>query len=156
MEKAVVADQLESLKLLLAAGVSVEDRNGGVFSPLTSAIRDRQKEMVRYLIDEAGADVNAPGEHLPIVKSLRRYQGEDYDILEMLLAKGADPNKIYRGHSGFIQAIENGDAKVLQLLVDRCGIDLSVQDDSGQTIAELAESRGWDEGLEIILAGGQK
>ncbi|KAJ1325436.1 serine/threonine-protein phosphatase 6 regulatory ankyrin repeat subunit B [Microdochium nivale] len=156
MEKAVVADQLESLKLLLAAGVSVEDRNGGVFSPLTSAIRDRQKEMVRYLIDEAGADVNAPGEHLPIVKALRRYQGEDYEILEMLFAKGADPNKIYRGHSGFIQAIENGDAKVLQLLVDRCGIDLAVQDDSGQTIAEIAESRGWDEGLEIILAGGQK
>ncbi|KAH7029565.1 ankyrin repeat-containing domain protein [Microdochium trichocladiopsis] len=156
MERAVVANQLESLKLLLNAGVSVEDRNGGVFSPLTSAIRDRQKNFVKYLIDEAGADVNAPGEHLPIVKALRRYEGEDYEIIEMLLAKGADPNKIYRGHSGFIQAIENGDSKVLQLLVDRCGVDLSAQDDQGQTIAEIAESRGWDEGLEIILAGSQK
>jgi len=156
MEKAVVANQLPSLKLLLAAGVSVEDRNGGVFSPLTSAIRDRQKDFVKYLIDVAGADVNAPGEHLPIVKALRRYEGNDYEIIEWLLAKGADPNKIYRGHSGFIQAIENGDAEVLQLLVDRCGVDLSIQDDQGQTIAEVAESRGWDEGLEIILAGGQK
>lgn len=50
MEMAVVANQLESIKLLLKAGVSVEDRNGGVFSPLTTAIREEHKEIVRYLL----------------------------------------------------------------------------------------------------------
>lgn len=33
LEQAVVAGQLESVKLLLAKGVSVEEKNGGVFSP---------------------------------------------------------------------------------------------------------------------------
>ena len=66
LEQAVVADQIESVKLLLAAGVSVEDKNGGVFSPLTTSIRENRKEIFRYLIDEAGADPNSPGEHLPV------------------------------------------------------------------------------------------
>ena len=50
MEMAVVANQLESIKLLLKAGVSVEDRNGGVFSPLTTAIREERKEIVHFLL----------------------------------------------------------------------------------------------------------
>ncbi|KAH7110016.1 ankyrin repeat-containing domain protein [Dactylonectria estremocensis] len=71
MEMAVVANQLESVKLLLAAGVSVEGKNGGVFSPLTSAIREDRKDillgvalnaaLVTFLINEGGADINAPG-----------------------------------------------------------------------------------------------
>ncbi|KAK8118528.1 uncharacterized protein PG998_003154 [Apiospora kogelbergensis] len=153
MEMAVVANQLESIKLLLQAGVSVEDRNGGVFSPLTTAIRERSKDIVSFLIDEADADVNAPGEHLPIVKALRRYEDGDTEIIEKLLASGADPNKIYRGHSAFIQAVENGDSHVLQLLVDKCGVDLNAKDDNGMTILEIAQSRGWDEGTEILTKG---
>lgn len=54
LEQAVVAGQLESVKLLLAKGVSVEEKNGGVFSPLTTSIREDKKEIFRYLIDEAG------------------------------------------------------------------------------------------------------
>lgn len=59
MEMAVVANQLDSIKLLLRAGVSVEDRNGGVFSPLTTAIREHHTDIVKFLIFEAHADVNA-------------------------------------------------------------------------------------------------
>ncbi|KAI1324593.1 ankyrin repeat-containing domain protein [Xylariaceae sp. FL0255] len=153
MEMAVSADKLESVKLLLAAGVSVEDRNGGVFSPLTTAIRERHKEIVRYLLDEAGADPNAPGEHLPIVKALRRYEAPDTEIIEMLLAKGADPNKVYRGHNGIIQAIEMGDAQILRMLIEKWGVDLDAIDDSGRTPIEIAEIRGWDEGQNILIGG---
>ncbi|KAI1442561.1 ankyrin repeat-containing domain protein [Annulohypoxylon stygium] len=152
MEMAVVANQLESIKLLLKAGVSVEDRNGGVFSPLTTAIREDRKEIVHYLLEEAGADVNAPGEHLPIVKALRRLHGADTEIVELLLNYGADPNKIYRGHNAYIQAIENGDAAVLKLMLDKAGVDLTAKDDSGMTIIEIAEHRGWEEGKQLLLA----
>ncbi|KAI1385138.1 ankyrin repeat-containing domain protein [Hypoxylon trugodes] len=153
MEMAVVADQLESVKLLLKAGVSVEDRNGGVFSPLTTAIREDHKDIVHFLLEEAGADVNAPGEHLPIVKALRRVHGADTEIIELLLKHGADPNKIYRGHNAFIQAIENGDPEILRLLIDKAGVDLNVRDDSGMTITEIAAHRGWEEGRQILLSG---
>ncbi|KAJ5217014.1 hypothetical protein N7468_010022 [Penicillium chermesinum] len=91
MEKAVQADQLDSVKQLIAAGVNVEWKSGGVFSPLTTALRERHKPIVRYLLNEAGADPNAPGEHLPLVKAIRRCEPDDYTMIELLLEKGADP-----------------------------------------------------------------
>ncbi|OAQ61288.1 ankyrin repeat domain-containing protein [Purpureocillium lilacinum] len=155
MERAVMANQLESVKLLLAAGVSVEDRNGGVFSPLTTAIREGRRDIVAFLITEGGADVNAPGEHLPIVKALRRRQegaaGID-EILDMLVDKGADPNKMYRGWNGIMQALENGDAAVLQKLCKCCGVDLSVKDELGRTVTEIAVSRRWEEAANILAS----
>ncbi|KAH8687960.1 ankyrin repeat-containing domain protein [Tricladium varicosporioides] len=154
MEMAVHAGQMESVKLLIAAGVSVEDKNGGVFSPLTTAIREDRREIVQYLLDEAGADINAPGEHLPVVKALRRYHGEgDTEILEMLLERGADPNQMYRGWNGVMQAVENGDEDVLKLLSRKAGVDLEVKDEMGRTVVEMAASRGWDEAVQILTAG---
>lgn len=150
MEMAVVANELDSIKLLLKAGVSVEDRNGGVFSPLTTAIREDRKDIVRFLLDEAGADPNAPGEHLPIIKALRRMHDNDTEILEMLLAKGADPNKVYRGHNAVIQALENGDCEVLRMLVDHSGVDLEARDEAGRSILEIAASRGSAEATQIL------
>ncbi|KAK0390538.1 hypothetical protein NLU13_0042 [Sarocladium strictum] len=156
MEMAVSANQLESVKLLLDAGVSVEDRNGGVFSPLTTAIREDHRDIVRFLVNEAGADVNAPGEHLPIIKALRRLHGEDTAIIELLLNKGADPNQMYRGWNAVIQAIQNGDLAVLKLVTAK-RVDLNVTDDLGRTVVEMASSRGWDEGVAVLMeAGGRQ
>ncbi|KAK5077647.1 hypothetical protein LTR70_009559 [Exophiala xenobiotica] len=156
VEMAVVANELESIKLLLAAGFSVEDKTGGVFSPLTSALREERTEIVRYLLDEAGADINAPGEHLPIVKALRRCRGSnDTERIEMLLVRGADINLVYRGWNAVMQAIERGDPKILKLMMDKGGkIDLEAKDDSGMTVAEFVRERGWEEGA-VMLMGEQ-
>ena len=152
MEMAVVADQLESIKLLLHAGVSVEDKNGGVFSPLTTAIREHKKDIVRYLLDEAGADPNAPGEHLPIIKAIRRYENNDTEVIEMLLDRGADINKMYRGWNAVLQAVENGDAKILRLLLEKGGgANLEVTDESGKPIIDIVTERGWDEAVTLLL-----
>jgi len=156
IEMAVVANELESVKLLLQAGVSVEDRNGGVFSPLTTAIREDRLEIVRYLLDEAGADVNSPGEHLPIIKAIRRCRGEETEIIEMLLAKGADINLMYRGWNAVLQAVENGNSKILRLLVERGGgVNMQAANDSGETVMDVVASRGWDEALDILSSGEQ-
>lgn len=154
IEMAVSANQLESVKLLIAAGVSVEDKNGGVFSPLTTSIREDRRQIVAYLLNDGGADVNAPGEHLPIVKALRRYHGEgDTEIMEMLLDHGADPNKMYRGWNGMFQAVENGDAEILRFLGRKAGVDLEAKDEMGRTAVEMAASRGWDEAVQILMEG---
>lgn len=54
LELAVQADQLESIKLLLNKGCDVEEKNGGVFSPLTTSIREDRKAIFQFLLDEAG------------------------------------------------------------------------------------------------------
>lgn len=74
MEMAVVANQIESIKLLLRAGVSVEDRNGGVFSPLTTAIRENRKDIVRFLL------VCFPPPHPHLFPSLYLQKGT-YDMI---------------------------------------------------------------------------
>lgn len=154
VEMAVCANQLESIRLLLSAGFSVEDKNGGVFSPLTSAIREGHKHIVRYLIDEAGADVNAPGEHLPIIKAIRRMRNNDTEILELLLARGADINLMYRGWNAVLQAVENGDAHVLRVLVEKGnGVDLQQTDENGRTVMDIVNGHGWDEAVAIINGG---
>ncbi|KPM43981.1 hypothetical protein AK830_g2649 [Neonectria ditissima] len=155
MEMAVVAGQLESVKLLIAAGVSVEDKNGGVFSPLTSAIREDRRDILDFLVKEGGADINAPGEHLPVVKALRRYH-DDTEVLEFLLDNGGDPNKLYRGWNAIMQAVENGDEAVLRLISEKSGVDLEVRDEMGRTVTEIAASRGWDEAVDILYEGRLK
>jgi ankyrin repeat protein len=151
VEMAVVANQLESIKILLGAGVSVEDKNCGVFSPLTTAIREERKDIVRYLLDVANADPNAPGEHLPIVKALRRYSG-DTEIIQMLLTRGADINKMHRGWNAILQAVENGDAQILKLLIEMGGtVDLQAVDETGKPVIDIVTERGWEEGLALLF-----
>ncbi|KAJ4424447.1 hypothetical protein N0V82_000969 [Gnomoniopsis sp. IMI 355080] len=157
VEMAVCANQLESIKLLLSAGFSVEDKNGGVFSPLTSAIRERNKEIVHYLIDVAGADVNAPGEHLPIIKALRKQQGQDTEVLELLLERGANINLMYRGWNAVLQAVENGDAHVLRILVEKGnGVDLDQRDENDQTVMDIVNGHGWEEAVQILNNSGRR
>lgn len=152
IEMAVVANQLESIKMLLAAGISVEDKNCGVFSPLTTAIRERHKHIVRYLLDEANADPNAPGEHLPLVKALRRLLPGDTEVLIMLLTRGADINKMHRGWNAILQAVENGDADILRLIIEKGGsVDLQAIDETGRPVVEIVSERGWEEGLALLF-----
>ncbi|KAJ6060904.1 hypothetical protein N7444_002758 [Penicillium canescens] len=145
MEKAVQANQLENVKLLLAAGANVEWKNGGVFSPLTTALRERYWVIVRYLLDEAGADPNAPGEHLPLVKAIRRCD-------DATPGKGADPNKCYRDWNAIMQAIEDRDLRLLQLLIEKGGrANLAQKDEMDKTVLDMANSSGWLEGTEVLL-----
>ncbi|KAF2714525.1 ankyrin [Pleomassaria siparia CBS 279.74] len=129
IEMAVVANELESIH-----------KNCGVFSPLTTAIH------------EADADPNAAGEHLPLVKALRKYDGHDTEILRMLLTRGADINKMHRGWNAVLQAVENGDVEILRLLIEKGGlVDLQAMDDSGRPVIDIVTERGWEEGLALMF-----
>ncbi|KGO47896.1 hypothetical protein PEX1_064950 [Penicillium expansum] len=157
MEKAVQANQLENVKLLVAAGASVEWKNGGVFSPLTTALRECHWGIVRYLLNEAGADPNAPGEHLPLVKAIRRCDDGDFTMIEFLLERGADPNKCYRDWNAIMQAIEDRNLRLLHLLIEKGGqIDLTQKDETGTTVLDMANSSGWLEGTELILKNARQ
>jgi len=153
LERAVMADQLESVKMLLSKGVDVEDRNGGVFSALTTSIREDRKAIFTYLLDEAGADPNSPGEHLPIIKAIRRHRADDLYYIRHLLERGADMNLMYRGWNAVLQALENGETEVFKLLAESGNPDLEAQDENGRTVLDMMQERGMREELQILLEG---
>ena len=157
LERAVAAGELASVKMLLAAGVSVEDKTGGVFSPLTTSIREGHRSLTKFLLDEAGANPNAPGEHLPLVKALRRgHHDEDGGAQNVawLLEHGGDINVTYRGWNAVMQVVEDGNLELLTLLVEKSGMaaDLDAADDDGRTLRQMAAERAWPEGEEYLLA----
>lgn len=152
VEMAVAANQLKSVKLLIGKGVSVEDKNGGVFSPLTTSIRENRKEIFRYLVDEADADVNAPGEHLPIIKAIRRHRENDMSYIEHLLVFGADINLMYRGWNAVLQALDNGDMQILKLLATKGHPDISACDEHGRSVQDIMQERGLEEEMQVLLS----
>ena len=153
LERAVMADQIESVKMLLAKGVDVEDKNAGVFSPLTTSIREDRKNIFRFLLDEAGADPNAPGEHLPIIKAIRRHRADDLSYIQHLIERGADMNLMYRGWNAVLQALENGETEVFKLLAESGNPDLTARDEEDRSVIDIMQERGMKEELEILLGG---
>ncbi|KAI6822463.1 ankyrin [Hortaea werneckii] len=153
LERSVQANQLESIKLLLAAGVDCEDKNGGVFSPLTTSIREDRKEIFQYLLDTVGCDPNSPGEHLPIIKAIRRHRENDLSYIRALLAKGADINLMYRGWNAVLQALDQGDTQTLRLLAEMGTPDLHARDEDGMSVLEIMQDRGMKEEERILSKG---
>lgn len=138
--------------MLLEAGESVEDKTGGVFAPPTTALREDRNNLVRFLLYEAGADPDAPGKHLPIIKATRRCKKNNTECIEMLLDRGADINNMYRGWNAILQAVESGNMKILMLLLQEGNcVDLMVKDKIGRCVGEIVKERGWSEATPLLF-----
>ena len=86
-----------------------------------------------------------------MVKALRKYNG-DSEIIQLLLTRGADINKMHRGWNPVLQAVENGDAEVLKLLIDMGGpVDLQTLNEEGRPVIDIVTERGWEEGLALLF-----
>lgn len=58
---------------------------------------------------------------------------------------------MYRGWNAVLQAVENGDANVLRILVEKGnGVNLEQTDENGQTIMDIINGHGWDEAVQIL------
>ncbi|KAE9147154.1 hypothetical protein PF001_g11094 [Phytophthora fragariae] len=139
----------------------------------------------RFLVDEAGADVNFREDvEMPEETALERtiIQGCE-PIAKFLLERGADNQSRvdalwyaadFADHSMLKLLLENGsDVNDLDgntaltnaarkrdfLTVERlmaAGVDINRRDASGKTAAEVALSEGWDDGVEILTAENQQ
>ena len=58
-----------------------------------------------------------------------------------------------RGWNAVLQAVDNGDIKILKLLAERGSPDLHARDENGQTVLEIMEERGLREEERILLGG---
>lgn len=88
LEMAVYHNNIESVQLLLEAGVDPNEKKDKFFSPLTTAIRDNRPDILALLL-KSGADPDFTGQDIPLVMAVRRPE-----ILKMLLDGGADVKKV--------------------------------------------------------------
>ncbi|HEY3245348.1 MAG TPA: ankyrin repeat domain-containing protein [Phycisphaerae bacterium] len=173
---AVRANDLESVKVLLAAGADVNQVTGYGWSPLLVATQNRYYKLGAFLIDH-GADPNLAnkGGWIPLYLATdnRNIESGDYpvrkgdmdhlDFIKLLLDKGANVNARMKdstetrtvftnqwldenGATAFLRASQSGDLELMKLLLSR-GADPKIATTLGVTALHVAAGIGWVEGI---------
>src|SRR5579863_9902913 len=173
---AVRADDLDCVKVLLAAGADVNQVTGYGWSPLLVATQNRYYKLGAYLIDH-GADVNLANKGLwtPLYLATdnRNIEGGDYPVrkgdmdhlefIKLLLDKGADVNARMKdstesrtvftnqwldenGATAFLRASQSGDIALMKLLLAH-GADPKIDTVLHVTALQVAAGIGWVEGI---------
>jgi ankyrin repeat protein len=173
---AVREGDLESVKVLLNAGVSVNQATMDGWTPLLMATYNRYYKLGEYLIGQ-GADTKlanrAGWTPLYLATDNRNIEGGDYptrkpdmnhlDFIKLLLNNGADPNarsaqntedrKVFTGQwlnengaTPFLRAAQSGDMELMKLLLAH-GADPKIATEQNITALATASGIGWVEGL---------
>ncbi len=167
---------LESARLLLAAGADVNQTTEFGWTPLLTAIQNRYYRFAALLLDnDADPSIANHGGWSPlyIATDNRNIEGGDYptrrpdldhlDLIRELLARGADVNGRMKsstetrtifthqwlheeGATPFLRAAQSGDMTLLQLLLEH-GADPLLATEDGTTPLMAASGIGWVEGV---------
>jgi ankyrin repeat protein len=173
---AVRANDLDSVKVLLAAGADINQVTGYGWSPLLVATQNRYYKLGSYLL-EHGADVNLANKGLwtPLYLATdnRNIESGDYpvrkpdmdhlDYIKLLLDKGASVNARIKdstetrtvftnqwldenGATAFLRASQSGDVPLMKLLLAH-GADPKIDTVLHVTALQVAAGIGWVEGI---------
>jgi ankyrin repeat protein len=170
------SNDLESAKILLAAGADVNEVTGYGWSPLLIATQNRYYKFGAYLLDR-GADPNLANKGgwnaLYLATDNRNIENGDYpvrkgdmdhlDFIKLLLDKGANVNARMRdstetrtvftnqwldenGATAFLRASQSGDLVLMKLLLAR-GADPKINTVLNVSPLHVAAGVGWVEGI---------
>ncbi len=170
------ANDLESVKVLLAAGVDINQVSGYGWTPLLVATQNRYYKLGTYLL-EHGANPNLTNKGgwtpLYLATDNRNIENGDYPVhradldhlefITRLLDKGANVNARAKdsteirtvftnqwldenGATAFLRASQSGDVELMKLLLAR-GADPKIATALGVTPLHVAAGIGWVEGI---------
>ncbi len=173
---AALADDLDSVKALLAAGADINQVTDYGWSPLLVATQNRYYKLATFLIDH-GADVNLANKGgwtpLYLATDNRNIESGDYpvrkgdmdhlDFIKLLLDKGANVNARMKdttetrtvftnqwldenGATAFLRASQSGDLVLMKLLLAH-GADPKIDTALHVTALQVAAGIGWVEGI---------
>jgi ankyrin repeat protein len=169
-------NDLESVRILLAAGADVNQLTNYGWSPLLVATQNRYYQLASFLLDH-GADPNLTNQSgwspLYVATDNRNLEGGDYpqrkpdmdhlDFIKKLIAKGADVNWRLKnstwsrsvfsstwvgegGATAFWRASQSSDLVLMKLLLEH-GADPNISNSYGVTPLAVSSGIGWVEGL---------
>ena len=170
------ANDLDSVKELLAAGVDINQTSGYGWSALLVATQNRYYKLGAYLL-EHGANPNLTNKGgwtpLYLATDNRNIESGDYPVrrpdmdhlefIKLLLDKGADVNARVKdstetrtvftnqwldenGATAFLRASQSGDVELMKLLLAH-GADPKIPTALGVTSLQVAAGIGWVEGI---------
>lgn len=141
--KAADDGDVESVRILLAAGANPYWRNADGDSALTVAAHAGYLEIVKLLLtpraDRGGA----------LMEAIRGGQGE---LVKFLLAQGVPVNgKHFNGRTPVMEAIEAGRGDMVRLLIE-AKADVNAKDDGGCPVLAFAIVKGDADIVSLLLA----
>ena len=169
-------NDLESVKILLAAGADVNQTTGYGWSPLLVATQNRHYKLAAYLLEHgANPDLANNGGWTPLYLATdnRNIENGDYpvrkadmdhlDFIKLLLDKGVDVNNRVqdstetrtvftnqwldeRGATAFLRASQSGDLLLMKALLAH-GADPRIPTELNVTALQVAAGIGWVEGV---------
>jgi ankyrin repeat protein len=169
-------NDLESVRILLAAGADVNQVTNYGWSPLLIATQNRYYQLASYLLDHgANPNLTNKGGWSPLYLAIdnRNIEGGDYplrkpdmdtfEFIKKVIDKGANVNwRIQEstwfrtvftsqwvhedGATAFWRAAQSSDLAVMKLLLEH-GADPSIATNVGVTPLQVAAGIGWVEGI---------
>jgi ankyrin repeat protein len=167
---------IDSARRLLDAGANVNQQTEYGWTPLLTAVNNRNYRLATLLV-ERGADVNLANKGgwtpLYLVTDNRNIESGDYpvpradldhlEIAELLLRSGADPNLRVKdntltrtvftmqwffedGATPFVRAAQSSDTALMRLLLKH-GADPKIATANGDTALTAAAGIGWVDGV---------
>lgn len=169
-------DDIESVKVLLAAKANINQTSIDGWSPLLLATQNRHYQLGKLLL-ENGANVNQASDKgwtsLYLATDNRNIEGGEYpvrqgdmdhlDYIKLLLERGADPNAASKdytetrtnftmqwlnenGATPFLRAAQSGDVELMKLLLAK-GANPKIATKNNTTALMVAAGIGWVEGV---------
>jgi uncharacterized protein len=178
---AAMAGQVESIKVLIALGAKINERDDDGCTSLSLAVQENPKLEVLDQLLKLGADINkrdkskmAALDHAAAKGSLELFnfliergasprsgrvvcgvEGGDLEILKSLVTAGADVDGLQWGHTPLAKAIISARNDMVQLLVNAgANLEQTDEDPSGQTPLLCAVALGHLEIVKLFVASG--
>jgi len=150
---AAVNDRFDLVKYLVSVGGDINSHPVDSNTILMEAVRKRDIHLVREIID-LGADasiVNKEGQ--TALSFIDFFEPTSVDLVGLLMKAGADPNASLGKRPLMTEAINNNDAKLVEILIN-AGANLEVKTQHGDTPLLIAVVGASEKIVAMLLDAG--
>eukprot|EP01132_Coremiostelium_polycephalum_P000283 gene283-370_t len=142
MHWALYEGQVAIAALLLTKHANIDTVLGNLHTPLFWAITGGNTEVVRWLLDQGGININYRDDRNQTLLYRAAYEGHT-EIVALLLARGADPNNSQdiTGNTPLHRATQEGHSATVRLLLEK-GAHPNAMDKNNRTPLHWAAAQG--------------